>query len=286
MSSDLIKTIPQYLIPQHLLTALLGCLANVKHESTKNALIRYFIRRFNVNMEEAIVEDPTAYPCFNDFFIRHLKPECRPLADATIVSPVDGSVSEIGAIHQGKIIQAKGIDYSVVELLDENAQFSQLFDNGCFTTLYLSPKDYHRIHMPCAGKLIKMKFLPGSLFSVQPSTVNVVPKLFARNERLVMHFETDIGPMALVMVGAVIVGAMGTSWHGDIQRSKKAQLFDYTDMEFAKGDKLGYFKLGSTVVLLFAHGDKMHWNNKFSTGSTIRFGEELAEINNTSEPQP
>lgn len=279
MSLDLLKTIPQYIIPKHGLTALAGCLADVKNPSVKNYIIQRFINKYQVNMSEALIEDPTAYSCFNDFFIRHLKPECRPLAKADIISPVDGCVSEIGPLHDGQLIQAKGRYYSVEELLACSEEAARPFTNGHFATLYLSPKDYHRVHMPMDGELLSMTYVPGALFSVQPTTARVVPKLFARNERLVISFATKAGPMMMVMVGATIVGAMGTTWHGDIKRGKKIVHFDYSKTEvkkvFAQGDELGYFKLGSTVIMVFAEHDAMHWEQHLSAGNAIRFGEQL-----------
>jgi phosphatidylserine decarboxylase len=282
MSLDLLKTIPQYLIPKHGLTALAGRMAEVKNPFIKNLIIQGFIKKFKVDMSEALIEDPTVYTHFNDFFIRHLKPECRPLAKADIISPVDGCVSEIGAIQAGQLIQAKGHDYSVAELLACSEETAKQFDNGKFATLYLSPKDYHRVHLPMDAELRSMTYIPGALFSVQPTTVRVVPKLFARNERLVIEFATPVGPMMMVMVGATIVGAIGTSWHGDIKREKKNNHFDYqTEAKkhsMRQADEVGYFKLGSTVVLLFADGQKVQWNEHLKAGSTIRFGEALGTI--------
>ncbi|MCE0722031.1 MULTISPECIES: archaetidylserine decarboxylase [Legionella] len=282
MSFDLIKTLPQYLIPQHGLTSLAGCLAEVKNTKVKNYIIQRFISKYQVNMSEALIEDHTAYSCFNDFFIRQLKPGCRPLADADIISPVDGCVSEIGSIEQGQLIQAKGRYYSVADLLACNNNVASQFINGHFVTLYLSPKDYHRVHMPMDAKITSMTYIPGALFSVQPSTVRIVPRLFARNERLIIFFSTETGPMVMVMVGATIVGAIGTSWHGDIKRSKTRVDFEYNqDKEqrvMAQGDEMGYFKLGSTVVLLFANDMQVHWNEALRAGSAIRLGEALGEI--------
>lgn len=279
MSFDLLKTVPQYLMPKQGLTALAGCLADVKNIRVKNYIIQRFINEYHVNMSEALIEDPKAYSCFNDFFIRQLKSECRPLAPADIVSPVDGCVSEIGRIEEGQIVQAKGRNYSVGELLACETELAQQFVNGQFATLYLSPKDYHRVHMPIDAQLTSMTYIPGSLFSVQPSTARVIPKLFARNERLAVFFDTKVGPMAMVMVGATIVGAIGTSWHGDLKRSKNRISFNYSQHSFNKGDEMGYFKLGSTVVLLFADGAKVHWNNELKAGKAIQFGEAIAEIN-------
>lgn len=282
MSLDLLKTIPQYLIPKHGLTTLAGYLAAMKDPIIKNYLIQRFINKYQVNMSEALVEDPTSYSCFNDFFIRHLKPEYRPLAQADIISPVDGCVSELGPIHEGQLIQAKGRYYSVAELLGNSESMAKQFTHGQFATLYLSPKDYHRVHLPMDAELLSMTYVPGALFSVQPTTARIVPKLFARNERLIIEFSTQAGPMAMVMVGATIVGAIGTSWHGDIKRSKQNTYFDYRTVSMkknmAQGDEVGYFKLGSTVILLFAQGNAMCWNKNLKAGSALRFGEAIGEV--------
>lgn len=279
MAKDLLKTLPQYLLPKKGLTAFAGCMAEVKTPKIKNHLIQKFIKTYQVNMSEALIEDPTAYACFNDFFIRHLKPECRPLAAADILSPVDGCISELGPIVSGQLIQAKGKDYSVEELLACDKATAQQFEQGHFATLYLSPKDYHRVHMPMAGRLVSMNYIPGALFSVQPTTARVVPKLFARNERLAIFFDTAIGPMAMVMVGATVVGAIGTSWHGDIKRLKQKVAFDYThdkrEIQLDQGEEMGYFKLGSTVVLLFAKGQQMKWESSLKAGESIRFGQAI-----------
>lgn len=281
--SDLLKTIPQYLIPKRLITVLAGCLAGVKNSSFKNYIIRLFINAYQVNMSEALIEDPSAYASFNDFFIRHLKPECRPLAQADIVSPVDGCVSELGRIKDGQLIQAKGRTYSVHELLACDKDQALDFVHGQFATLYLSPKDYHRVHMPIEAQLTAMTYIPGSLFSVQPATARVIPRLFARNERIVLFFNTKIGPMAMVMVGATIVGAIGTRWHGELRRRNKRQHVAYPTNSFkylvSQGDEIGFFKLGSTVILLFADKERMEWDKTLKAGSLIRFGQPLGEIN-------
>ncbi len=278
MLLDLLKTIPQYLIPKHGLTSFAGSMANNKNTKIKNYLIQRFVAKYQVNMSEALIEDPTAYACFNDFFVRHLKPECRPLAQADIIAPVDGRVSEIGAIKKGQLIQAKGREYSVAKLLSCTQSTANQFVNGQFATLYLSPKDYHRVHLPIDATLISMTYIPGALFSVQPTTARVVPNLFARNERLVISFSTQAGPMVMVLVGATIVGAIGTSWHGDIQRSKKNKQFNYANTAMKQGDEVGYFKLGSTVILLFADGNKVQWNQEVKAGSPICFGQALGEV--------
>lgn len=282
MANDFLKTVPQYLLPKRGLTAFAGCMAEVRNPKIKNLLIEQFIKKYKVNMSEALIEDPKAYSCFNDFFIRRLKPESRPLACADIISPVDGYVSEIGPIIEGQLIQAKGKNYTVNELLGTTKNTNPRFDQGQFATLYLSPKDYHRVHMPMTGTLTSMNYIPGALFSVQPTTARVIPKLFARNERLVVHFETEVGPMIMVFVGATVVGAIGTTWHGDIKRIKNSIAFDYTKDQapqlFKQGDEIGYFKLGSTVVLLFAKGASMQWNASLSAGKPIQFGQELGAL--------
>ncbi|WP_042646886.1 archaetidylserine decarboxylase [Legionella pneumophila] len=282
MFRDVLKTLPQYLIPKHGITALAGYFADVKSPCLKNFLIRNFIRKFDVDMSEALIEDPKSYDCFNDFFIRHLKPECRPLSQSDVICPVDGCISEIGKIERGQLLQAKGKYYSVQELLACDGQLAEQFVQGQFATLYLSPKDYHRVHMPIDAELVSMTYIPGALFSVQPATTRVVPKLFARNERLAIFFKTKIGPMVMVMVGATIVGAIGTSWHGDVKRAKKLERFDYSeqfpDKIISQGSEMGYFKLGSTVVLLFANGEKIQWDKELLAGSKIQLGKPMAII--------
>lgn len=282
MFRDVLKTLPQYLIPKHGITALAGYFADVKSPRLKNFLIRNFIRKFDVDMSEALIEDPKSYDCFNDFFIRHLKPECRPLSQSDVICPVDGCISEIGKIERGQLLQAKGKYYSVQELLACDGQLAEQFVQGQFATLYLSPKDYHRVHMPIDAELVSMTYIPGALFSVQPATTRVVPKLFARNERLAIFFKTKIGPMVMVMVGATIVGAIGTSWHGDVKRAKKLERFDYSeqfpDKIISQGSEMGYFKLGFTVVLLFANGEKIQWDKELLAGSKIQLGKPMAII--------
>lgn len=270
-----------HFLPKRALTQLAGCLAKVEHPSVKNYLIKRFIRVYGVNMAEAREENPDNYRHFNDFFIRHLKLEQRPTAHTKIVSPVDGCVSEIGRISSGKMLQAKDHYYTVNELLAGDSISAQ-FEHGAFATLYLSPKDYHRVHMPMDATLKRMIYVPGKLFSVQPATARAIPNLFARNERLVVFFDTMLGPMAMVLVGATIVGAIGTSWHGDITRSKKICHFEYSSTNpitvLRQRDEMGYFKLGSTVILLFAHGDDMHWMPDLSPGHSIRLGEALGDV--------
>ena len=283
MPSDYIKTVPQYVAPKRALTAFAGFMANLKIPAIKNYLIYDFIQKYQVNMQEAQEEQVEHYACFNDFFVRHLKPECRPVADASVVSPVDGVISEIGRITSGRLLQAKGRDYTVSDLLACESALSAPFESGSFATLYLSPKDYHRVHMPMDATLKEMIYVPGTLFSVQPTTARVIPRLFARNERLVVFFDTSVGSMAMVLVGATIVGAIGTAWHGDIRRGRQRVRFDYTgnptvNTQLRKAAEMGYFKLGSTVVLLFADGERMQWQPDLQAGCSIRFGEALGSV--------
>ena len=283
MLSDYVTTCLQYMLPKQALTRFGGYLANIKTPVIKRFLIQYFMQKYDVSMQDALEENPDNYACFNDFFIRHLKPESRPIANAGIVSPVDGYVSEIGSIKAGTLIQAKGRHYSIHELLACEKGLSAQFDSGLFATLYLSPKDYHRVHMPIEAVLKEMIYVPGKLFSVQPATTRMIPKLFACNERLVVFFETPIGLMAMVLVGATVVGAIGTTWGGDISRSKKQNHAVYppngpikTDLQQAQ--EMGYFKLGSTVILLFADSKRLQWQPNLKTGDKIQFGEALATI--------
>ncbi|MDF1678782.1 MAG: archaetidylserine decarboxylase [Legionellaceae bacterium] len=283
MKSVKAKLFLQYTLPKQALTAFAGLLANVKVAWIKNYLIRYFLKNHDVNMQEAIYESVEAYESFNDFFARHLKPGLRPIAATDIVSPVDGYVSEFGAITKGQLLQAKGKYYSVETLLASDNAHSNVFEKGAFMTLYLSPKDYHRVHMPLAGMLQSMVHVPGTLFSVQPTTTQHIPQLFARNERLVLSFETAFGRVAVVLVGATIVGAIGTRWQGDLPRPKKVKsyaddlvVWSDADKTLKKADELGYFKLGSTVILLFEQ--PVRWASALQAGMSIRLGNALGEV--------
>ena len=281
--SDYLNALPHYLLPKKALTLLAGLLADVRTPRIKNYIIHQFIRQYAVNMSEAENDNPESYACFNDFFIRHLKPGCRPLAQHDLISPVDGCVSEIGNIHEGTILQAKHRYYTVNDLLACEPSLSAQFNQGRFATLYLSPKDYHRVHMPIEGTLSHMIHVPGQLFSVQPLTARVIPHLFSRNERLVVFFNTKVGLMAMVMVGATIVGSIGTSWQGDIVRQGKKQVFDYHQhpgqaLQLQQGAEMGYFKLGSTVILLFAEGNRIQWEANLTAGSMVRLGQGFGEI--------
>jgi phosphatidylserine decarboxylase len=276
MQRDYLVTLLQYLTPLHGLSRFSGKIANIQVPWIKNYIIRRFIKKYGVNMSEASETNPTTYASFNDFFIRHLKQGARPLAKAPIVSPVDGYLSEMGAIEAGRLIQAKGKDYTLTELLGDSLEQTAPFINGQFATLYLSPKDYHRIHMPIQGRLIKTHYIPGELFSVQPATTRLIPRLFARNERVIAYFETELGLMAMVLVGAVIVGSIGTVWHGDFTRQKKPQvMYPENPIELKQGEEMGYFKLGSTVIVLFESG--INLDRELVTGDEVRMGQRLGE---------
>ena len=270
----------QYLLPKRALTQLAGAAARAQLGGATQAAIRRFIACYGVNMAEAAEPDPSHYASFNDFFTRALKPGARPLAQADYVCPVDGAISQFGAIARDQIFQAKGHSYSTRALLAGDAALAAEFDNGQFATLYLSPRDYHRIHMPCAGRLQRMVYVPGDLFSVNPATARGVPGLFARNERVVCLFDTARGPMALVLVGATIVGSMATVWHGVVNPPRPGAIrrWDYAGqaVELAQGAEMGRFLLGSTVVLLWPHGT-LRFSPDWAPGRPVRLGEAMGK---------
>jgi phosphatidylserine decarboxylase len=273
----------QHLLPKQALTSLMGRLAATAGGATTTAAIRGFVKRYGVNMAEAAKADPAAYATFNDFFTRELKAGARPLATADWLCPVDGAISQFGAVARGRIFQAKGHDYSATALLGGDAALAAHFQNGHFATLYLSPKDYHRIHMPRAGRLLRMIHVPGALFSVNPATARGVPGLFARNERVVCVFDGDFGgeqkPWVLVLVGATIVGSMATVWHGVVNPPRPGSLREWAyldqNIRLKQGDEMGRFLLGSTVVMLMPPG-ALIFNPKWAPGGAIRMGELMA----------
>lgn len=244
----------QYPLPHHLLSRLVGRLAETRITWLKNLLIRAFIRRFNVDMRQALEPDPTAYACFNDFFTRALKEDARPLGSG-LISPADGTLSQFGLAQHGNLIQAKGQRYTIASLLGGNLNRAEPFRHGSFATIYLSPRDYHRVHMPISGTLTEMIYVPGRIFSVNQATADHVPGLFARNERLVCLFDTAHGQMAMVLVGAMIVAGIETVWSGQITPLPRSGIqrtrFD-TPVHLEKGAEMGRFKLGSTVVMCFS----------------------------------
>ncbi|MEF9965438.1 MAG: archaetidylserine decarboxylase [Comamonas sp.] len=278
---DRFAVLPQYLLPKKWMTATAGKLASAELGGATTAFIRWFVARYQVNMDEAAQPDIAQYPSFNAFFTRELRDGARPMAQADLVCPVDGAISQCGAIAQDQIFQAKGHSYSTTALLGGDAQLAAQFNNGQFATIYLSPRDYHRIHMPLRAKLQKMVYVPGDLFSVNPLTARGVPGLFARNERVVCVFESRIGPVVMVLVGATIVGSMYTTWHGQVNppRSRKVRSWDYQTQPIVleQGDEMGRFLLGSTIVLLLPEG-KSAFNADWAAGKPVQLGETMGTL--------
>ena len=274
----------QHLLPKQALTSLAGLLAGARGGAATTAAIRAFVRRYGVNMAEAADPDIAAYPTFNEFFTRALKPGARPLAQAYLICPVDGAISQFGAIEGDRIFQAKGHHYTTRALVGGDGALAAHFQGGLFATLYLSPRDYHRIHMPCAGRLLRMIHVPGDLFSVNPATAQGVPGLFARNERVVCVFDGDSGPWVLVLVGATIVGSMATVWHGVVNPPRPGQVREWAyhdqDIRLAQGQEMGRFLLGSTVVMLFpsapSGGRHLAFNTTWAPGRPIQLGQPMA----------
>ena len=276
--SDSLAVLPQYLLPKKALTVFAGWVAGAKGGAFTTALIRWFVKRYNVNMAEAAAPEISSYASFNDFFTRALKPGARPLAAADYLCPVDGAISQIGRIEGEQIFQAKGHSYSSTALVGGDAALAGQFRDGQFATLYLSPRDYHRIHMPCDGSLRRMIYVPGDLFSVNPTTARGVPGLFARNERVVCVFDSDQGPFVLTLVGATIVGSMATVWHGQVNPPRSPQICEWQyqagQVILKKGEEMGRFLLGSTVVMLFAK-DRLNFNPEWTAARPIRMGEAM-----------
>jgi phosphatidylserine decarboxylase len=271
----------QSLLPQHSLSRFAGWVANCKQTWIKNRLIYGFIRHYNVDMSLALEENPERYINFNDFFTRSLKPEKRPISNHTsdIISPVDGTISQIGDIKENQLIQAKKINYNLQALLGGSAQLATQFQNGRFATFYLAPQDYHRVHMPYSGELKEMIYVPGRLFSVDKDTATDLPNLFVRNERVITLFSTPIGAMAVILVGAMLVGGINTAWEGTIAPASKRHIYHwhYLDnkISLVKGQELGQFQLGSTVIILF-EANRIKWLTNLSEKKLI-FGECIAQ---------
>lgn len=265
----------QHIIPQHALSKLMFRFARIENTWVKNTFTKWIVKNYGVNLSEAVRENIEDYKHFNDFFTRELKPGARIIGDSDIICPVDGAVSQAGAISHATIFQAKNHYYTVSALLGGDYRADQ-FDSGYFATIYLSPKDYHRIHMPYDAKLISMDYIPGGLFSVNQATAEGVDNLFARNERVVCYFQTEFGLCAFVLVGAIFVGSMQTVWAGQINPpyQKKVQHFDYTDqnIELKKGEEMGRFNMGSTIIMLMPNQQQML---NLSAGQITRMGEDL-----------
>jgi phosphatidylserine decarboxylase len=274
-----LKVLPQYLIPKQAITALAGKLASAKAGKLTTAVIAWFVKRYQVNMDEAAEPNIAAYESFNAFFTRPLKKGARRISKADFISPVDGAISQFGDIKADQIYQAKGHQYSTLAMLAGDAKLAKQFENGHFATLYLSPKDYHRIHMPCAATLKSMTYVPGDLFSVNPLTAQNVPGLFARNERVICEFDSIHGTFVLILVGATIVGSMATTWHGAVNppRVGRVTTWTYEDqtIEFKQGEEMGRFLLGSTVVMIFPK-DTLKFNSNWKPTKSIQLGEKMA----------
>lgn len=284
---DYLKAWPQYLLPHYLLTNLMYAITRSRISWWKNTFIRWFIHQYKVDMSQAQVTDPRQFEHFNAFFTRVLKSDARPMEGDkhTLVSPVDGTISQFGKVAQGDVFQAKGRSYNLHDLLAGEQTWINRFSQGQFMTIYLSPKDYHRIHMPVEGKLTAMKYVPGRLFSVSPATTRAVPRLFARNERLICAYETPFGNMLLIMVGALFVAGMETVWSGAVTPPHGAKIShkDYPTesdtYKFDKGSEMGRFNMGSTVILLF-EPNSIHWSTNLHSGQSIQLGNKIASNNN------
>ncbi|MBA4177741.1 MAG: phosphatidylserine decarboxylase [Leptothrix sp. (in: Bacteria)] len=278
--AERLKVLAQHLLPKQALTRFAGVVAGARLGAWTTLNIRWFIGRYGVDMAEAANDDPGAYATFNDFFTRELKAGVRPLASADLVCPVDGAISQFGAIEGERIFQAKGHHYSAAALLGGDSALAAHFHGGHFATIYLSPRDYHRIHMPCEGRLLRMTHVPGDLFSVNPATVRGVPGLFARNERVVCVFDGPHGVWAQVLVGATIVGSMATTWHGVVNPPRPGVVrdwrYDDRDIRLAQGAEMGRFLLGSTVVLLFTRGP-LRFEPAWAPGVAVRLGQAMAQ---------
>jgi phosphatidylserine decarboxylase len=270
----------KFVVPKILLTRVMGLLAEIRFPILKNFFINHFVKKYNVNLSEAVYDNAAQYKTFNDFFIRKLKPNARIFANSKFICPVDGSISAIGIIKSGQLFQAKGHTYTPAALL-ANAKIADQFNNGLFATLYLAPKDYHRIHMPIAGEVLSMTYVPGKLYSVNPKTVDLIPDLFALNERVIVEFSTAAGKLVMVLVGATIVGSINVVWHGDFLRGTKPWTVDYRQnpnkILLEQGQEMGYFKLGSTVIVLLKGNDSITWLDSLIPMKNIKLGEQFIQ---------
>lgn len=276
-----LAVLPHYLLPKGALTNFAGRIAGAKAGGKTTWLIRWFVGKYNVNMDEALDPDITHYASFNEFFTRALRPDARPIADADFICPIDGRISQFGDIKEDQIFQAKGHNFSTTALVGGDAELAAKFQNGSFANLYLSPRDYHRIHMPCDGKLTRMIYVPGELFSVSPAAARGIPGLFARNERVVCVFDTAHGPFVMTLVGATIVGSMATVWHGVVNPPRQPHVcewqYDDQNIVLKKGEELGRFLLGSTVVMLFPKG-LMNFNPTWQPAGPVQLGQAMATL--------
>ena len=275
-------TLSQYVLPHHALSRMMSKLTHCENKVWKNLFIKQVIRHYGVNMNEALEQDINAFKSFNNFFTRELKSDVRPLTTEhnAIACPADGTVSQAGNISEGEIFQAKGKSYTATDLLGGSPERAEPFNNGVFTTIYLSPKDYHRLHMPLTGILREMVHIPGRLFSVNTATTHSVPGLFARNERVAAIFDTDAGPMALVLVGAIFVSSIETVWHGVVTPPSitSVQSWYYQDNapKLKIGEEMGRFNMGSTIIVLFGK-DKAQWDSEITADKVVKLGEMIGK---------
>ena len=279
--SDTLKVMLQHVLPKQRLTVLAGRIAGARGGAFTTRLIRWFVAKYGVDMDEAANPDIASYASFNDFFTRPLKPGARPIAAADFICPVDGAISQLGPIDDHHIVQAKGHRFTTTDLVGGDAALAAQFQHGSFANLYLSPKDYHRLHMPCAGRLVRMIHVPGALFSVNPVTARGVPNLFARNERVVCVFDSaEHGRFVMVLVGATIVGSIATPWHGVVNAKRTGKLSEWSyadrDITLAQGEEMGRFLLGSTVVMLFERG-RIAFTPDWAPERTVRLGERMGD---------
>lgn len=268
----------QYVLPKHLITKLIGWFAESQNVSIKNFMIHRFIKTYDVDMTQALIKNPESYPSFNSFFIRELDMTLRPIAPGAndIACPVDGTLAQIGKIKERQLLQAKSFYYDLDTLLGGDKALVEAFTNGSFATLYLAPYDYHRVHMPLSGTLTKSMFVPGRLFSVNRMTSDIIPNLYSRNERLITLFDTEAGPVAIILIGALIVGSIQTVWM-DKPVSRTERTVETHTIQIAKGDELGFFQLGSTVLLLFAD-NKANWDLSLKPGAKLKVGQLLGSL--------
>ncbi|MBU2023011.1 MAG: phosphatidylserine decarboxylase [Gammaproteobacteria bacterium] len=283
MTKDQLFAFAQHITPQKTLSRAIGKIAECENNWVKNTFISQFVKKYQVDMSEAINNDPLSYRNFNDFFTRAIRPELRPICDEDngIACPADGAISQLGKIEHGTILQAKGHHYSLTSLLGGDASLSNQFLGGSFATVYLSPKDYHRVHMPLTGKLTKMIHIPGRLFSVNKVTAEQIPSVFARNERTVCLFDTEAGPMAVILVGAMIVASIETVWAGQVTPfNKNVVTWDYKELnniEIKKGEEMGRFKLGSTAIVLFGK-NAVNWEESLQAETPTKMGMHFGKI--------
>lgn len=283
MTKDQLFAFAQHITPQKTLSRAIGRIAECENRWVKNTFISQFVKKYQVDMSEAINSDPLSYRNFNDFFTRAIRPELRPICDQDdgIACPADGAISQLGNIEYGTLFQAKGHNYSLTDLLGGDASLSNQFLGGSFATVYLSPKDYHRVHMPLTGRLTKMIHIPGKLFSVNKVTAEQIPNVFARNERTVCLFDTEAGPMAVILVGAMIVASIETVWAGQVTPfNKQVVTWDYgalNNIELKKGEEMGRFKLGSTAIVLFGK-DAINWEESLQAEAPTKMGMHFGRI--------